>query len=1239
MVNLRSSGNSIYPGRPEFIAKLLFLALAYFASGRLSLLIPYLDAHITLIWLPAGIAVAALVRWGSRYWPGIFIGALVTNFSVDATPLLDCCIALGNTLGALFVAWMLRRMKFHLGLDRAYDIVLLVIAAILGMLLSASGGVISLLLFNRLPDQDAGLAWSSWWAGDFVGVLMAVPLLLNISHAELKKLWLQRVEMLAWLSIMLGVSWHVFLFINVAGSHSQQLVFLLLPVVIWSAMRFGVIGSSLGVIMPALIAAVATSFGLGPFYSADFQQGLLFLLLFFATLVLVDLMVAALQASRNRANEALRLDRDLNKEVVQSLPGIFYMLDTSGKFLMWNRQLETALGCSSEEIAQSQVLDFFAESERGSIEKNIRRVFTEGDTVFEAELAAKNGVKTAYHFTGRRIEHDGEPVLVGMGVDIAERKEAEQKSEVMLRRHQTLMKSALEGIHVMDIQGNIIEANETFCKMLGYSNVEMAGLNVADWDAQWSKEELMERFKKLIRVDGAMFETKHRRKDGSLLDVEVSTTGADIDGQLYLYAASRDITERKEAERTLKIMREREAEALQEFRVMLNTSGEGFWKVDTLGNIIEVNEAYSNIVGFAKDKIIGAHVSAFEALEPTPDMVVAHIRRIMELGTDRFVTKHRHRDGHLIDIEIVASYIEQTNCVIAFMHDVSERKKIEETLRIAAITFDTQEGIMITDADANILRVNQAFQDITGYGVDEVIGCNPRIFQSGRHDQAFFQAMWSDLLSTGKWAGEIWDKRKNGEIYPKLLTITAAYDDQHQVTHFVAVFRDISNRKKSEQEIHRLAFYDSLTMLPNRRLLLDRLQQALAVSARNSSHGALLFLDLDHFKTINDTRGHAMGDRLLIEVARRLQTCVRGGDSVARLGGDEFVVLLEDLSGAVDEAASQTESVAEKIRLELDRPYVLNDFECLSTVSIGISLFFENRESADDLLQHADVAMYQAKSAGRNAIRFFDPQMQAALEARAVLDADLRLALNKRQFRLYYQIQVDNLLLPLGAEVLLRWEHPELGLVYPQQFISLAEESGLIVPIGLWVLQSACDQLKEWQSHALTSELTLAVNVSAKQFRQSDFVAQVRRILQESGAKPSRLKLELTESTVLENVEDTISKMEELKLLGVSFSLDDFGTGYSSLQYLKRLPLDQIKIDQTFVHDIVSDSNDAAIVQTIIAMTEALGLQAIAEGVETDEQRAFLDDNGCHAFQGNLFSEPIPLGQLEAMLHLKQYSE
>jgi predicted signal transduction protein with EAL and GGDEF domain len=376
-----------------------------------------------------------------------------------------------------------------------------------------------------------------------------------------------------------------------------------------------------------------------------------------------------------------------------------------------------------------------------------------------------------------------------------------------------------------------------------------------------------------------------------------------------------------------------------------------------------------------------------------------------------------------------------------------------------------------------------------------------------------------------------------------------------------------------------------------------------------------------------------VGDLLLIEVARRLLTSVREGDSVARLSGDEFVVVLEELSSQLDEAATQAELVAEKIRNELNQPYALKDYEYHTTSSIGISLFHGHLESVEDLFKHADVAMYQAKAAGRNTIRFFDPQMQTALETRAELEADLRHALEKQQFRLYYQIQVDSLHRPLGVEVLLRWEHSERGFVFPDQFIPLAEETGLIVPIGLWVLETACTQLKAWQHDARTRDLTVGVNVSAKQFHQADFVAQIQRVLLESGAKPAQLKLELTESTVLENIEDTISKMREIIKLGVNFSMDDFGTGYSSLSYLKRLPLDQIKIDRSFVRDIASDPNDAAIVHAIIAMSQALGLNVIAEGVETEAQREFLDNHGCHAFQGYLFSKPVPLEQLESLLN------
>jgi diguanylate cyclase (GGDEF)-like protein/PAS domain S-box-containing protein len=540
-------------------------------------------------------------------------------------------------------------------------------------------------------------------------------------------------------------------------------------------------------------------------------------------------------------------------------------------------------------------------------------------------------------------------------------------------------------------------------------------------------------------------------------------------------------------------------------------------------------------------------------------------------------------------------------------------------------------GVMITDAEVRIIEINPAFTRITGYALDEVSGKSPHVLASGQHDHLFYQDMWDDLRNKGHWQGEVWNRRKNGDIYPEWLSINPVRDKAGQLTNYVGMFSDISQRKEAEAQIHQLAFYDSLTQLPNRRLLMAHLPKTFATSTRSGLHGAVMFLDLDHFKTLNDTKGHDIGDLLLIEVAKRLTSCVRDGDMVARLGGDEFIVVLESLSSNDTEAAAQAELVAEKIHHSLNQPFLLNEYTHFTTPSIGIVLFRGNQDSLDNLLKHADTAMYQAKTDGRNAIRFYDPAMQATIEARANLEDALRQAIRNDEFRLYFQIQMDNRHRATGSEVLLRWEHPEQGLVSPLQFIPLAEETGLIVPIGLWVLTTACEQLKKWQHDEAMCNLSLAVNVSAKQFRQADFVTQVKNILGGTGASPSHLKLELTESTVLENIDDTIAKMRELKQIGVSFSMDDFGTGYSSLQYLKCLPLDQIKIDQSFVRDITTDQNDAAIVQAIIAMTRALGLNVIAEGVETDAQRKFLDTHGCHDFQGYLFGKPLPLEQFELL--------
>lgn len=570
---------------------------------------------------------------------------------------------------------------------------------------------------------------------------------------------------------------------------------------------------------------------------------------------------------------------------------------------------------------------------------------------------------------------------------------------------------------------------------------------------------------------------------------------------------------------------------------------------------------------------------------------------------------------------------------ILLARNITQRVQADLDLRIAATAFNAQDGMAVTDAQRRILRCNSAFTLITGYTEADVQGQSLNILNSGRHLREFYQAMWDSVDTTGTWRGEVWNRRKNGDIYPDSRSTTAVKDAHGHVTHYVNTFNDITQRKAAEEEINQLAFYDPLTHLPNRRLLMDRLRQALALGARSHHYGALQFIDLDNFKVLNDSLGHDMGDLLLQQVATRLTACVRATDTVARLGGDEFVVLLTQLSTDRDEAAAHAEAVGEKMRYAITQPYLLETHEHQLSASLGIALYQGMDSSIDELLKQADLAMYQAKAAGRNALRFYDPQMQEVVNTRVALEADLRRALVQQQFQLYYQVQVDAHGRPVGAEALLRWPHSLRGMVPPNEFIPLAEDTGLILPLGLWVLQQACTQLKVWSQHSDTQHLTLAVNVSARQFRQSDFVASVLQVLDNTGAAAHLLKLELTESLLVNDVEETIAKMRILKASGVGFSLDDFGTGYSSLSYLKRLPLEQLKIDQSFVRDLLTDPNDAAIARTVIALGHSLGLTVIAEGVETEAQRSFLATQGCDAYQGYLFSRPVPAQAFGELLH------
>lgn len=976
--------NNILSGEILLVLRWLSIAAAYFITGWLGLRIPVAGSHITLFWLPTGIAVAALLRWGRLTWPGIWLGALCVNLATGAFWQLALGISMGNTLGPMLAAECLLRSDFHAAFDRRRDVGLLIVAAAIGMLLSASGGIVSLVLFKAIPPPAIDLSWLCWWMGDTTGVLLAAPLLLTLNRHSLEPIAAYRREALLWTMLAVPVTWIAFIDDFGLSGIALPTAFVTLPLLVWAALRFGNTGMALVGLWFAALASIGTTYGRGALYQTDLQLSLFLLWAYISTLVLTGMLITALQAERLQVAQAL-------SENEEKLRGLY-------------------------------------------------------------ELS---------------------PL----------------------------------GFALTDMQGHYIEFNEAFRAMCGYSAEELMALDYWMLTPRKYEAEEARQLESLQRTGRyGPYEKEYIRKDGSVVPLL-------LNGMLITRSDNRKY----------------------------------IWSI---------------------------------------------------------------------------------------VEDITERKRIEADLRVAATAFDAQVGIMVTDANSVILRVNRAFTEETGYRADEAVGQTPRLLRSGRHNQAFYAAMWDSINRTGMWQGEIWDRRKSGEIYPKWMTVTAVKGEGGAVTHYISTQLDISARKAAEDAMKHLAFYDPLTHLPNRRLLLDRLGQALATCVRNRSRGALLFIDLDNFKTLNDTLGHESGDLLLQQVARRLRASVRESDTVARLGGDEFVVLLGDLSQGTPLAAGQVEIVGEKILSDLAGMYQLGDQEYHCTASIGVTLFGNHQETTGELLKQADMAMYQAKAAGRNLLHFFDPVTQAAVTVRATLEKDLRNAVREGQIIPYFQAQVEGTGRLTGAEILVRWRHPERGMVMPDQFIPMAEETGLILNMGKAVLAAACAQLVAWGAQPETSHLTLAVNVSFRQLRQPDFVEQVLSVLEGSGANPHRLKLEITESQLMDNVENTIAKMAALTLRGIDFALDDFGTGYSSLAYLKRLPLEKIKIDRSFVRDVLTDPNDAVIAKSIVALAQSLGLSVIAEGVETEEQRNFLAENGCHEYQGYLFGRPLPIEEFERSMNL-----
>lgn len=847
------------------IAKFVLVALAYFITAKLGLMVPYKESIVTLMWLPTGIAAGAIMRWGNISLPAIYLAVVLVEYTSGLPLLTSFAIAVTNTAAPYLTAYLLKKSQFNHNLLKQRDIALMVGAALLGMLISSTGGMMALYLSGLVATDAMVRLWFIWWVGDSVGVLLALPLMLNIHQQKLRINLHQTYQLLVWLILFIICEVIISAMVTSLNKQFMLSIFLILPVLIWASMNFGIVGGSLVVIILSATAVWITSQGFGAFYSPDVREGIFSLWMFMVTLVVVMLLISVLQSKRNQAEKAL-LDND----------------------------------------------------------------------------------------------------------------------------------------------------------------------------------------------------TK--------------------------------------------------------LRAVINGALDGIVTIDAAGAVVEFNPAAERIFGYTKKEVMGKLLS--EVIIPP------HLRKSHEV-------KHRE-------------------FVLTGKKNIFDRR-----VELTAI-------------------------------------------------------------------------RADGTEFPVELTLTSLQsDDSTLVTGFI---RDISVQKKAQQEIENFAYYDALTGLPNRRLLMDRFRHAMAISKRSKAYCALIFLDLDNFKLLNDTKGHDAGDQLLIEVAGRIQRSIRAGDTVARLSGDEFIIVIEDLDADESAAYRQAKEVVQKIVAVLNEPCQFELFEFNTSASLGITLFNSEEFGFEDRLRHADTAMYQSKAAGRNTYRFYDQLTQGDLERTFAIESSLHNALRENAFYLNYQSIVDVDQKVIAAEVLLRWTHPVLGNVTPTEFIPIAEKNNQIIKIGYWVLQQACRQLKAWESSPKLSKIRLSVNISAKQFLYIHFIEELRDIITETGINPDFLKLELTETAVIDNIEDVIDKINVLKGLGVRIALDDFGMGHSALVYLKKLPVTQIKIDQSFVNDVLTDSNDAAIIQMILAIGKTIQCNIVAEGVERQEQFEILKKFGCDFFQGFYFSQPINVEDFEKLV-------
>jgi len=1033
----------------RFTAQIALVAVVYFLAARLGLLLAFEQANTSPVWPPTGIAIAAVLYYRYRIWPGIFLGALAVNLFVGTSFWVGFCIAIGNTLEAIVAGYFILRYTGAWPFSKISDTTKFLVIVVAATAISATVGIGTLYFSGSIGGESILLLWNTWWLGDLVGALVVTPFLLTWLHAKPHRYSVATIVEAAF--TLLGTASILFvIFIQpVSLNQNHHLIFFLLPpILVWSSLRFHHMGATFPVLLVSITAIYGTINGNGPFVLSGENESLLVLQASIGTVMLTLLLLISIQEERIKVNRDLRKAQNNLESLIS---------ERTAKLEATNELLET-------EMQQQRLL-------ADALQLLLRVIDLSANESFFVRCVEGLSIafKTPYAFIGV-ISDDS--------------------------------KTAIQTIAVW--ADGRPGANFTY--------------NLAGTPCQDVLTESME----LVSEKAA----ERYPDDGMLISMGVES---------YFGAP------------------------------LKSSSGE------VLGIIAVMNTE--------------------------PMSIESWLQPLLGLFSNRVSTE-------------------------------IQRRAATNELELAASVFkESTEGIVICDANTNIIRVNPEFTRITGYTLQEVVGKKPMTWKSGVHNKSFYQKLWHALTNKGIWQGEIHNKRKNGEMFISSQVIKAVKDSSGKIHQYISIINDITEQKNAEKRIYNLAHNDAITQLPNRASFHTKLHEAIARAQRSSKKLAVMFIDLDHFKLINDTSGHPVGDELLQQVAERLQGVIGHKNLISRFGGDEFTVMLPFID-SIEFAAD----IARKILKSLEAPFSLTSCEITIGASIGIGIYPDNGDDVSVLLRCADNAMYKAKEGGRCAFEFYTEQMHTVTQERVELERELRDALKNEEFVIHYQPQIDlKTQMVTGVEALVRWMHPDKGLIAPDRFIAVAEATGLIVPIGNWVIKEACHQLARWQAEGL-NHFNLAINMSARQFFQQNLLRTIEEVIQSSGIRPSDLEFEITESMMMSNIEETIETLHKIKKLGVQLSIDDFGTGYSSLSYLKRFPLNKLKIDRSFVQGLPDELDDIAIVEATIAIAHALKLTVIAEGVETKEQLTFLRQHNCNEIQGYYYSKPLAKDELSDYL-------